>query len=159
MFLSKYFTLKEMSRSGTALRLGIDNTPPPEIIQNLRTFAKGLLDPIRTLAQSPIHVTNAYRSPLVNQRVGGANNSQHTRGFAADIYSHVLSQNQLFRLIRDSELPYDQLIDEFGEWVHVSYSPVMPRREVLVAKRVKGKTIYTRWVGPSRGMSLPYEGC
>ena len=80
-----------------------------------------MLEPIRAHVGSPTIVTSGYRCDRVNSLIGGATDSQHKIGEAADIFCPRLSQQELFQLIRQFNLPFDQLIDEFGSWVHVSY--------------------------------------
>jgi len=141
--LSRYFTLEEMTLSQTAVRHGIDNTPTPEIESHLRALCGAVLDPLRDQIGAPIVVSSGYRSLQVNRLVGGADDSQHVKGEAADIVCPALGQPELFEKVRHSGLPFDQLIDEFGSWVHVSYSP-RNRREVLRARKLNGKVEYTK---------------
>jgi hypothetical protein len=144
--LSDHFTLEEMTISQTAVRKGIDNTPSPEETKNLKALCVSVLDPLRAMTENPIVVSSGYRSPKLNKAVGGAKSSQHVRGEAADITCPAIGQKKLFDLIRKSELPFDQVIDEFERWVHVSFSrdPAKNRREVLRARKVNGKTVYTK---------------
>lgn len=81
----KHFTLQELTRSATARRLGIDNTPPDEAVKNLTALVDNVLDPLREAWGSPIHVNSGYRCPALNRAVNGAPHSQHMRGEAADI--------------------------------------------------------------------------
>jgi len=142
--LSEHFTLEEMTFSETAIRHGINNTPGTAAIQNLKELCEEMLEPMRTLAGGPIGVTSGFRSAVVNSLVGGSPTSQHKTGEAADIHCLQLTQQELFQLVRNSELPFDQLIDEFGRWVHVSYKkPGSNRRQVLRARKVNGVTKYT----------------
>ncbi|MFN7929878.1 MAG: D-Ala-D-Ala carboxypeptidase family metallohydrolase [Blastocatellia bacterium] len=147
MQLGKYFTLEEFTISQTAIRRGIDNTPTPEVFANLEALTLNLLDPLRERLGHPIVVSSGYRSPALNQAVGGASRngkptSQHCFGEAADITCPAIGQKQLFDYLRHSELPFDQLIDEFGQWVHVSFG-IKDRREVLRARRIGDDVIYT----------------
>lgn len=88
---------------------------------------------------------DSYRCERVNSLIGGALDSQHKVGEVADIICPRLSQQELFQLIRQSNLPFDQLNDEFGSWVHVSHKQPAPnRREVLSARKVDGVTRYDR---------------
>ena len=87
-------------------------------------------------------MSSGFRSKQVNRLVGGADASQHTFGEAADITIPGLTNDQIVEAIRKAKLPYDQLIEEFGSWVHVSYGP-RNRRQVLRARKVNGKTVYT----------------
>jgi hypothetical protein len=142
----KYFTMDEMTRSDTARRYGINNTPNAEQKQNIRNLVDILLDPIRTAWGGPIRVNSGYRCSRLNALVGGVRGSQHTKGEAADI--EVLSRNKadnkrLFNMIRSMNLPFDQLINEYDyDWIHISYTP-RGRHKVLEGKKVGGKTVYT----------------
>jgi hypothetical protein len=143
--LSPHFSLEEMTVSETAVRHGIINKPSGEALGNLRALCVHLLEKVRDLTDSPIIVTSGYRSVLLNSLIGGAPNSQHIAGEAADIRCKDLDQQELFDLIRNSDLPFDQIIDEFGSWVHISYTADRTnRRDVLRARRVNGATRYTR---------------
>lgn len=142
MKLSPNFTLEEMTVSETAVRKGIDNTPNAGQMENLRQLCKYILEPLRILVGAPILVTSGYRSPALNKTIGGAKTSQHCLGLSADIHTNKYSIDKLYQLIKKSRLPYDQVIHEFGQWVHVSYA-YKTRHECLIATKVKGKTIYT----------------
>ena len=130
----KYFTLHELTRSATASRLKIDNTPSQEVVQNLELLVKNVLDPLREAYGKPIIVSSGYRCPKLNKAVGGVKNSQHMLGQAADIKTTSDSpadNRKLFDLARELKLPFDQLIDEFGyDWIHISYGP-RHRKQVL----------------------------
>lgn len=133
----KHFSLNEMTRSATAKRYGIDNTPSPEVAYNIRNLVENILDPLREAWGEPIIVSSGYRCPRLNKIVKGAANSQHTLGQAADI--HTVSDRpednrRLFELVCKLKLPFDQLIDEYGyNWIHVSYGP-RNRRNILHLK-------------------------
>jgi uncharacterized protein YcbK (DUF882 family) len=133
----KYFTITELTKSATASRRGIDNTPSSTIKANLTELVDKILDPLREAWGSPIIVTSGYRCQQLNKAVGGAKSSQHVYGQAADIrtVSDKPSDNKkLFDLILKLNLPYDQLIDEYGyNWIHVSYSP-RNRKQILHIK-------------------------
>lgn len=140
--LSEHFTLEELTLSPTAVLKGIDNTPTPEALKNLKELCENLLEPIRQLTGQPVTVSSGYRSEAVNKAVGGVKKSQHVTGQAADINCHAIGQKNLFDLIRKSGLPFDQCIEEFGSWVHVSIAK-NNRGAVLIARKVGGKTVYT----------------
>lgn len=131
--MAKYFSLQELSRSATALKMGIDNTPPPDVKVRLSALINNLLDPIREEWGSPITVNSGFRSPVLNKAVGGSATSSHLRGEAADITAGSADANRrLFCMIIDSGLAFDQLIDEKGyAWLHVSYSSALNRRQIL----------------------------
>lgn len=118
----KYFTLKELCSSGTARVKRIDNTPNAEQVENLTALVENVLDPLRERFGRPVIVSSGFRSKDLNAAVGGARNSQHLNGEAADIYSGTREGNrELYELIV-KHLPYDQVINERDfSWVHVSY--------------------------------------
>ena len=128
----KYFTIKELSHSDTALAKGIDNFPTAEAISNLTKLVDNVLDPLREKYGKPICVSSGYRSAILNRSVNGATSSQHRLGEAADITVGSKEENRkLFEIIK-SELPFDQLIDEKDfSWVHVSFREGRNRKQVL----------------------------
>lgn len=131
--LTEHFTLEEMVTSGTADACGIDNTPPQEVIGELTKTAE-LLEIVRAIIEQPIFVTSGYRCDSLNYEVGGVPDSQHCTGQAVDfIAPDYGSADRVFEAIRDAQppVPFDQLISEYGEWVHISQSGT-PRHEVLV---------------------------
>lgn len=140
MQLSKHFTLAEMTVSQKAARLGLSNRPSPDEVENLRRLCVNVLEPLRGYL-GPIVVSSGYRSPKVNAAVGGARTSQHVQGLAADILVPGHSVPFVVATIRKLKLPFDQVIDEFGAWTHVSWSP-RPRGQVLLARRVDGRVSY-----------------
>lgn len=140
--MSKYFLLSEMTHSGTALRLGIANDPTGEQIKDLYRLMD-YLDKVREAFGKAIIVTSGFRSPRLNKRIGGAPDSQHMKGQAADIRPHDIKElRQLFATIRKVG-GFDQLILEEPEgrtpWLHVSIPPANkpPRGDV---KRWDGRT-------------------
>lgn len=141
--LGSYFTLREMTVSETAARRGLPNLPGPAELSALTALVHNVLDPLRAALGRAVVVTSGYRSPEVNRLVKGSRTSQHLRGEAADIIVPGLSSVQVCRTIQRLRLPFDQLIEEFGEWTHVSYRAAGGRGEVLTARRVNGKVVYT----------------
>lgn len=144
---SKYFTLQEMTASLAARRLGINNTPTADIVMALQRLVTNVLDPLREEWGAPIIVSSGYRCPKLNAAVGGARQSQHLYGQAADILtlSDKPEENKRLRdLLVRLNLPFDQLIDEYGcDWLHVSHRATGNRGQLLSAKRIGGKTVYT----------------
>lgn len=133
--LSPHFTLAELTLSDTAARLGLDNAPPPDVMAALARTAQGLEAVRIRLGGAPIQVLSGYRSPEVNAAVGGQRNSQHMRGEAADIVAPRFGDPMSLAVaLRDSGIEYDQLILEFGRWVHVSFA-AHPRHHVLAIDR------------------------
>lgn len=148
MNISKNFTLKEMISSTTAIRLGIPNDPPLDVVNNMILLAEAVLQPLREYMDESIRVSSGYRSPVLNRKIGGSKSSQHCVGQAADLTCDGKNK-KMFDFIKDS-LVFDQLIWEFGterepDWVHVSYKRDGNRRQVLVAKKVNGKTVYEQY--------------
>ncbi len=135
--MGKYFTINELTKSSTAQRLHINNNPTQEVKDNLNKLIDNVLDPLRELYGKPIIVNSGYRCTKLNKAIGGAKNSQHLVGQASDIrtvQNTKESNKELFDLIKNSKLPFDQLINEYDyNWVHVSYSP-RNRRQVLTIK-------------------------
>ncbi len=149
MNLSKHFTLKEMTKSMTATRKGIDNTPNPTQIEAMKLLAEKVFQPLREWVGGPIKVNSFFRSPELNKAIGGSSKSQHCEGRAIDIddvYGYKTNA-EMFNFIKNN-LDFDQLIWEFGtddnpDWVHVSYrSTDENRRRCLRAERVNNKTKY-----------------
>jgi hypothetical protein len=129
MKLSPHFHLDEFTDSQTAQRRGLDNTPPPEVVERLKVTAEGL-ERVRALLGKPILISSGYRSPAVNRAVGGASKSAHVLGYAADFISPGYGKPlAICRAIVGSDIDFDQIIEE-GTWVHISFDPRM-RREVL----------------------------
>lgn len=130
----KYFSLKELCRSNVASQLGIDNTPNSEQQANMVKLVDKLLDPIREKWGKPITVNSGFRSKALNAKVGGAKNSEHMTGCAADITTGSKDGNRrLFDLIYNStELSWRQLINENNySWIHISYNERDNKRDVL----------------------------
>lgn len=133
----QYFTLNELTKSNTAIRKGINNTPNAEQIKNLEALVNYILDPLRKYYGKPIIVTSGFRCKELNNIVGGSKTSDHMTGCAVDIRTvqDTKEENKkLFDLALKLNLPFDQLIDEYNyDWVHISYSP-KNRRQVLHIK-------------------------
>lgn len=130
--MSKYFTLDEMTHSNTAVRRGIPNVPNADQVKYLKMLME-YLDPIREAFGQAIGVTSGFRSKELNRAIGGAKNSQHLAGQAADIVtSGAKTLRDLFDLIRERG-GFHQLIWEKSTWIHVSIPPEgeFPKGEVL----------------------------
>jgi hypothetical protein len=147
--ISKHISEKEGSKSVTAIRLGIDNTPDAEAMANMKLIAEKVFEPLREYVGGPIKINSFFRSSALNEAIGGSSRSQHCQGRALDVddvYGHKTNK-EMFQWIRDN-LDFDQLIYEFGsednpDWVHVSYvSEDKNRNRVLKAVRDNGKTKY-----------------
>lgn len=131
--MAKYFTIGELCKSDVAVDKRIENTPDHETIERLNALMEECLDKVRALWGKPIGVNSGYRCYELNKAVGGAKNSQHLRGEAADITTGSKENNRkLFDMIVASDIPYDQLIDESGyRWLHISYCTDYNRKQVL----------------------------
>jgi zinc D-Ala-D-Ala carboxypeptidase len=130
MNLTPHFTLEELTASQSAARLGLDNTPPPEMLATLKRTAQ-LLEEVRALLGKPVLVSSGYRAPAVNRAVGGAQNSAHMLGCAADFSCPSFgSPLDICRAIVRSDIAFDQVIHEFRAWVHIAWAP-SPRKMVL----------------------------
>ena len=133
----KYFSIKELTKSETATKKGIDNTPNAAQVKNLEALIDNLLDPIREQWGAAIYVTSGFRSYSLNKAVGGVSNSHHLGGYAADLTVKSQAGNKaLFEMIRCSNLRWTQLISEKTTpqgcgWVHISYVPSNLKNQVL----------------------------
>jgi zinc D-Ala-D-Ala carboxypeptidase len=148
MNLTKNFTLSEMTKSETALRHGIDNTPGEQEISAMKVLAEKVLQPVRDHFGKGVKINSAYRSPEVNQKVGGSRTSDHCRGQAADIEIPGVANAELAQWIVNN-LEFRQVILEFytqgvpdSGWVHVSYVAEDNKKQVLTAIKKDGKTVY-----------------
>jgi zinc D-Ala-D-Ala carboxypeptidase len=148
MNLSPNFTLSEMTKSETALRHDLDNTPGDEEIGNLKTLCEKVLQPVRDHYGKGVKVNSGFRHPNVNAAVGGSKTSDHCKGQAADIEIPGVANADLAQWISEN-LDYTQLILEFytpgipdSGWVHVSYNPSDLKKQILTATKKDGKTVY-----------------
>jgi hypothetical protein len=146
--LTANFSLHELTKSETALRMGLDNTPGPVETEYLKILAERVLQPIRDHFQKGVKVNSGYRSPDSNAAVNGSRTSDHCKGQAADIEIPGVPNAELAQWIMDN-LDYTQLILEFytpgipdSGWVHVSYNPDNLKKQELTAMKVAGKTQY-----------------
>jgi hypothetical protein len=131
--LTQHFTLEEFCISQEAVRSGIDNTPSPEVVANLLRLAK-MLEKVRELLKKPIHISSGYRSLALNARIGGSPKSAHLDGRAADfICPEFGTPYVVAKKIAAARLGYDQMIHEYGRWVHlaVPHAQEKAQRELL----------------------------
>ena len=151
MYLSKNFTLTELIKSQTAVRLGIDNNPTSQQIFHLQNLCENVLQKIRDRFEKPVIESSGFRSIELCQAIGSSSKSQHAKGQAADIEVLSVDNKVLADWIKNN-LIFDQLILEFYKesdpqsgWIHVSYINDKPRKEALKAFKDKGKTRYFPW--------------
>jgi len=152
MNLSKNLTLNEVTKSNTAVNLGINNEPNAEQLENLKTIANEVFQKIRDHFDVPIKISSGFRSEALNKKVGGSKTSDHMKGCALDIdmdgstFAAYAANWEIFNYIRKN-LQFRQLIWEFGDannpdWVHVSYVKGDNKKEVLRAIKKGKKTVY-----------------
>lgn len=148
MKLTENFSLSELTKSQTAERKGIDNTPSPEHQKNLKLLCESVLQPIRDHFGKVVTISSGYRSPELCTAIGSKITSQHAKGQAADFEIFGLSNKSLADYI-NSELYYDQLILEYWNesdpnsgWVHCSFSEGQNRKQYLRAYKENGSTKY-----------------
>ena len=150
MNLTKNFSISELTKSQTAERKGIDNTPSTEHQENLKSLCENVLQPVRDHFSRVVSISSGYRSPVLCAAIGSKSTSQHARGEAADFEIFGLSNKELADWINEN-LDYDQLILEYWKesdpnsgWVHCSYSESNNRRQYLRAYKEDGSTKYER---------------
>ena len=148
MQLSNNFSLAELTKSQTATRKGIDNTPSDTHIQNLIHLAESVLQPVREHFGKPVMISSGYRSPALCEAIGSSTKSQHARGEAADFEIHGVDNKELATWI-SKNTEFDQLVLEFYDegdpnsgWVHCSAVREGSRAQVLKASKVEGRTKY-----------------
>ena len=134
MQLSEHFTLEELTHSEVAERKNLDNTPNALEVANLVRLA-ALLEEVRSLLNKPIMLNSGFRSKAVNDSVGSRDTSQHRIGCAADIRVPGMTPKQVVEAVIASNIGYDQIIEEFGSWTHLSVPDTAarpPRKQALI---------------------------
>ena len=138
MYKSKYFTNSEMR---------IEENTEEKIVLNCSCLAERVLDPLREFIRKPITINSWYRSPEYNKKVGGAKNSQHTQGEAADFVIKGMTIEEVYAIIMKLKISFDQLIMEYGNgttWIHISFKRIgVNRSEKLKAVKTNGVWKYT----------------
>ena len=152
MKLSENFTLDELTKSQEATRLGIENIPNEEQIQNLKILCEKILQPLRDYYGMPLSISSGYRSVALCETIGSSAKSQHTKGQAADFEIFGVANKDIADFIVKN-FEYDQCILEFWNenepnsgWVHCSYSIEGNRKQYLKAQKVSGKIVYSPMV-------------
>ena len=148
MNLTENFSLIELTKSQTAERKGINNTPSPTHQENLKSLCESILQPVRDHFSKVVTISSGYRSPELCTAIGSKTTSQHARGAAADFEIFGVSNKVLADYI-NLNLDYDQLILEYWKesdpnsgWVHCSFSEGNNRKQYLRAYKEDGKTKY-----------------
>jgi len=130
MNLSEHFTLEEATYSETAVRMGIDNQPLPRQLENMKSAA-AQLEGIRNFT-GPLKVNSWLRQPSVNMAVGGSRVSSHMDGWAIDCSSSKLTPYELCQKVLGMGIKFDQLIHEYGRWMHISFAPLMRQQSLTI---------------------------
>lgn len=147
VMFGKNFTLNEL----TVTKTGLANVPGEKEIAALRALVENVLQPIRDHFGKPVTINSAFRSPEVNAASGGAPDSQHLLGRAADIEIPGVRNEDIWHFIVDpkNKIPFDQCIAEHLDatdgaagWVHVSYSDTQQRRSAISGVKIGGRTKY-----------------
>ena len=148
MKLTENFSLNELTKSQTAERKGIDNTPSAEHQENLKSLCEMILQPIRDHFGQVVSVSSGYRSPELCVAIGSSTKSQHAKGQASDFEIFGVSNKELADYI-DQNLDYDQLILEYWKesdpnsgWIHCSFNTQGNRKQYLRAYKENGSTKY-----------------
>ncbi len=147
--LSASFYLDEFIVSQVAERHCYRNEPNEKQIENLRLLCMNVLQPLRGIINVPIFINSGFRSFDVNAAVGGRFNSQHLEGKAADFVVHSMNLIDVFNIVLE-RFSFDQLIYEFGKWIHVSWNGESNRKDLMISKKVYGKTVYEKLDGELR---------
>ena len=132
MNLSDHFTLEEATYSETAVRLGINNQPSTLQLENMKVAASKL-EAVRD-ATGPLRVNSWLRLPDVNVAVGGSKVSSHMDGWAIDVSSSKMTPYELCQAVKKAGIKFDQMIHEFGRWMHISFAPEMRQQELTIFK-------------------------
>tara|TARA_Y100000034_G_scaffold135510_1_gene207712 strand:+ start:5071 stop:5688 length:618 start_codon:yes stop_codon:yes gene_type:complete len=148
---SQFFTLEEVTRSETAIRNNIDNTPNHDQILQLQQLCSAILDRIREHYDKPIRILSGYRCEKLNKKIGGSKNSQHqalenNAAIDFEFYDHGVNLETIFHWITQlSNLQFDQCIAEFlpEGWIHISYKPGGKNRgKITRAVKINNQTKY-----------------
>ena len=125
------FKISELVHSDRAKEKNINNMPDLVALDNMLNLIYFCLQPVRELIKKPMIITSGYRCKKLNTLVGGSENSQHMRGQAVDFIIQGMKPAQIVEIIKNSDIPFDQLINEYESWVHISYVKDFNRRKVL----------------------------
>ena len=117
-----YFSMSELIHSDTAILNNINNMPDINSLDNMLDLVYYVLNPIRERIKKPMIVTSGYRNKEVNRLVGGKPTSQHLKGQAVDFVIKGMKPSEIVHFIRNTYIEYDQLINEYDKWVHISYN-------------------------------------
>ena len=125
------FTISELIKSDTAEKNGVNNTPDINSLDNLLELIFYVLQPLREKLGKPMVITSGFRSVKVNELVGGVDNSQHLYGQAADFVVNGMTPKQVVEFVKNSGIEFDQCINEYDQWTHISFNKGHNRKQVL----------------------------
>ena len=126
-----YFSISELIHSDTAVLHNINNMPDINSLDNMLNLIFYVLNPIRERIKKPMIITSGYRNKEVNRLVGGKDTSQHLKGQAVDFVIQGMKPSEIIYLIRNMCIEYDQLINEYDKWVHISFNKGNNRQEAF----------------------------
>ena len=125
------FLLSELIYSETAIKYNINNMPDINALDSMIELIVYCLQPIRESIARPMIVTSGYRNSQINKLVGGTSNSQHIKGQAVDFIVNGMTPKQIIDVIKNSGIEYDQLINEYNKWVHISFVKDKNRKQII----------------------------
>ena len=134
--LSEHFSLDEATYSETAVRMHINNQPDERQLGNMK-IAAAELEKLRAVT-GPLRINSWLRLPAVNVAVGGSKVSSHMDGWAIDCSSTKHTPYELCQMVLKAGIKFDQLIHEYGRWMHISFAPTM-RQQALTIFKPEGK--------------------
>ena len=128
------FKISEFIKSAVAVKNNINNYPTLEALDNILNLIVHCIQPVRNIINKPIIITSGYRCEKLNTLVKGKSNSQHKLGQAADFIIKDMKVDDIINIIKNSNIVFDQLINEYGKWVHISYNKNHNRKQILKIK-------------------------
>ena len=131
MNINLNFSISELIKSDTAIKYNTNNMPDIQSLDNLLYLITYCLQPVRNILKKQMIITSGYRNKYVNDIVKGSKNSQHLSGKAADFTVKGMSVNEIINIIKSSEIEFDQLINEYNKWVHISFNKGKNRKQIL----------------------------
>jgi len=128
------FKLSELIHSEKAIQHNINNMPDINSLDCMLDLIVFCLQPVRDILEKPMIISSGFRNEQLNKIVGGDVNSQHKKGQAVDFTVPGLSVNAVFNIIQSSKIEYDQLINEYNKWIHISFVRGKNRKKIIIKK-------------------------